>query len=93
MGHKNIGDSFDTFLEEGGILEHAEAVATKRLIAFQIKQEMERKNLTRAALARRMKTSRSALNRLLDPTNDSITVKTLQRAAKSLGKRIEIRLI
>ena len=93
MKHKNIGDRFDNFLEEDGILEHAEAVATKRVVTFQIQREMKRKKLSRTALARRMKTSRSSLNRLLDPTNESITVKTLKRAAKCLDKKVEIRLV
>jgi len=93
MKHKNIGDSFDNFLEEEGILEHTEDVATKRVVAFQIQEEMKKRNISRKALAQKMNTSRSSVRRLLDPSNESMTVKTLKKAAKTLGKRVEIRLV
>ncbi|MCF8052030.1 MAG: helix-turn-helix domain-containing protein [Desulfobacterales bacterium] len=91
--HKNIGSSFDVFLEEDGILQEAEEVATKRVVAFQIKKLMQQKNISKTKLAKEMKTSRSSLDRLLDPTNDAGTLKSLHRAARALGKKLEIRLI
>ena len=93
MKHKNIGDSFDDFLKEEGILKHAEDVATKRVLAFQIKKEMAKKNLTKTKLAKKMNTSRSSLNRLLDPKDEAITFKTLQRAAYALDKKLIIQLV
>ncbi len=67
MSKKHLGGDFDEFLRDEGILEDAEAVAAKRVIAYQIAQEMELANISQAELARRMKTSRSAVERLLDP--------------------------
>ncbi len=87
---KYIGSSFDDFLEEEGILAEAEAVAIKRVVAYQISQIMEKQQLSKAAMARQMKTSRSALDRLLDPKNTSITLQTLERAAHAIGKRLRI---
>lgn len=92
MDKMHIGGDFDDFLREEGILDEAEAVATKRVIAYQIAQEMERVDITQAELARRMKTSRSAVERLLDPTNPSVTLSTLERAASAVGKRLTVQL-
>ncbi len=92
LKHKNKGSSFESFLQDEGILEEVTEVAVKRVVAFQIQEEMKRKNFTKTKLAREMKTSRSALNKLLDPGNDSGTIKTLHRAAMVLGKKLEIRL-
>lgn len=92
MGKRHIGGDFDEFLRDEGILEEAEAVATKRVIAYQIAQEMERAHISQSELARRMKTSRSAVERLLDPTNPSVTLVTLERAASAVGKRLKIQL-
>jgi len=89
---KHIGGGFDDFLDEEGLLEEAEAVAAKRVIAFQIAQEMERTRVTKSELARRMKTSRPAVERLLDPTNRSVTLSTLERAASAVGKKLKIEL-
>jgi len=93
MKHKNIGDSFDSFLENDSILEEVENVAIKRVIALQLQDEMEKKNLTKTMLAKKMNTSRSSLNRLLDPENEAITLKTLKKAANLLGKRLAIQLV
>lgn len=90
--HKNKGSSFDTFLKEEDILDEVTEIAVKRVVAFQIQKEMKKKNITKTKLAREMNTSRSALNKLLDPDNDSGTIKTLHRAAMVLGKKLEIRL-
>ena len=93
MQNKHIGSSFDDFLEEDGLLAEAEAVAIKRVLAFQIAQLMEQQNLTKTAMAKRMKTSRASLNRLLDPENESATLQTLERAALALGKRLHVEFV
>jgi len=92
MKHKNIGASFDSFLEDEGILEQAEEVATKRVVAFQIQAEMKKRNLSKTELAQEMNTSRSSINRLLDPEDEAITFKTLKKAANVLGKKLVVRL-
>ena len=92
MDKKRIGGDFEEFLRDEGILEDAEAVAAKRVIAFQIAQEMDRAHVSQSELARRMKTSRSAVERLLDPTNPSVTLSTLERAAGAMGKRLRVQL-
>lgn len=89
---KHIGSRLDDFLQEEGILAEAEALAVKRTIAYQIEQLMAEQNITKKELARRMGTSRSALERLLDPDNPSVTLLTLERAAQALGKRITVEL-
>lgn len=92
MKNKYLGSNFDDFLEEEGTLAETEAVAVKRVIAFQIEELMKKKQLSKTVLAEKMHTSRSALNRLLDPTNVSITLQTLESAALALGKRLKIKL-
>lgn len=89
---KHIGSSFDDFLREEGIHSRAQATAIKRVLAYQISQEMKRKNLSKSELAMRMKTSRAALDRLLDPSNKSVTLATLERAANALGKKLVVEL-
>jgi hypothetical protein len=93
MDKKHIGGDFDDFLRDEGILDEAEAIAAKRVIAYQIGQEMQRAHISHSELARRMKTSRSAVDRLLDPANPSVTLVTLERAASAVGKRLKIQLI
>jgi len=92
MTNKHIGSDFDDSLEEEGLLAEVEATAVKRVIAFQIEQMMHEKQLSKTALARLMRTSRSAVNRLLDPDNPSVTLTTLEGAALALGKRLTISL-
>lgn len=92
MDRKHIGSDFDDFLREQDIYDDAEAVAAKRVIAYQIAQEMERAHISQAELARRMRTSRSSVERLLDPDNPSVTLVTLERAASAVGKRLVIQL-
>ncbi len=92
MGKKHIGSSFDDFLAEEAMLEEATALAIKRVIAWQIAQEMEIPHLTKTALAKKMRTSRAALNRLLDENDASLTLTTLASAAAALGKKIDLRL-
>ena len=92
MSKKHIGSSFDDFLAEEAMLEETTAVAIKRVIAWQIAQEMQAQQLTKTALAKRMRTSRAALNRLLDENDASLTLTTLASAAAALGKKIDLRL-
>jgi antitoxin HicB len=92
LANKHIGGDFDDFLRDEGMLDDAEAVAANRVIAYQIAQEMELAHISQAELARRMKTSRSAVERLLDPSNPSVTLSTLERAASAMGKRLQMQL-
>ena len=92
MNKKHIGSNFDEFLRDEQLLDDVEATAIKRVIAFQIAQEMKRRKLTKLEMASRMKTSRAALERLLDPTNPSVTLSTLERAASALGKKLRVEL-
>ena len=85
-----FGSQIDDFLEEEGLLAEAEAAATKRVIAWQIESMMTSEGLSKSEMARRMGTSRSALNRLLDPSNSSVTLLTIERAAKALGKKVHL---
>jgi DNA-binding Xre family transcriptional regulator len=89
----HIGSSLDDFLEEEGILEEINLIAIKRVIAWQIKHAMEEKKLTKSDMAKQMKTSRSSLDRLLDPNNTSVTLDTIDRAAKIIGKRVRFELV
>ncbi|HWM93730.1 MAG TPA: XRE family transcriptional regulator [Thermoanaerobaculia bacterium] len=92
MNKKHIGSDFDDFLREEQILEISEATAAKRVIAFQIAEEMRRRRLTKSEMASRMKTSRPALERLLDPANRSVTLATLEKAASAVGKKLKVEL-
>ena len=93
MNNKYIGSNFDDFLEEEGLLAEVEANAIKRVISYQIAELMKKHNLSKTAMAKRMDTSRSAIDRLLDPQNESVTLQTLERAAIVLGKRLQIHFI
>lgn len=92
MSKKHIGSSFDDFLADEAMLEESTAVAIKRVIAWQIAREMRAQHLTKTALAKKMHTSRAALNRLLDENDASLTLTTLAGAAAALGKKIDLRL-
>jgi antitoxin HicB len=92
MAKKHIGSRFDDFLAEEAMLQEATAVAIKRVIAWQIAEEMQAQHLTKTALAKKMRTSRAALNRLLDENDASLTLTTLASAAAALGKKIDLRL-
>lgn len=93
MTSTHVGSNFDDFLRGEGLLDDAESVAAKRVIAFQIAREMERGHTSQSELARRMKTSRSAVERQLDPANPSVTFSTLERAASAVGKRLKVQLV
>lgn len=92
MTNKHIGSSLDDFLAEEGLLEDATATAMKRVIAWQIEQEMKAQKLSKTALAEKMHTSRAALNRLLDATDTSMTLSSLARVATALGKNLRVEL-
>ena len=93
MKKQNIGSDFDDFLAEEGMLEEVTAVAVKRVIAWQIEQEMSAQNMTKTAMAKKMRTSRASLNRLLDENDTSLTLTTLVGAAAALGRRIRLELM
>ncbi len=92
MAKKNIGSNFDDFLKEEAMLEEVTAVAMKRVIAWQIAEEMKVQQMTKTALAKKMHTSRAAVNRLLDENDASLTLTTLASAAAALGKKVNLQL-
>jgi predicted XRE-type DNA-binding protein len=87
-----VGSSFDDFLRETGDYETVKSKAIKRVLAWQISEAMREDGLTKAEMAKRMSTSRSQLDRLLDPANDDVTLSTLARAAEALGREIKLEL-
>ena len=93
MNEKHLGRTLDDFLAEEGRLAEAEAVAAKRALAFQIAQLMEEQQLSKAEMARRMSTSRAAVDRLLDYDSESATLVTLEKAAAALGRRLHVALV
>jgi hypothetical protein len=93
MKKKNIGSTFDSWLREEGLYEEVSASAIKRVVARQVEAAMEQKGLTKAEMARRMHTSRAALDRLLDPDNDAVTLGTLRKAAAVVGREIRLELV
>jgi len=93
MTSKHIGSNFDEFLAEEGILDEVTAIAVKRVLAWQISQEMKRQKLTKTVMAEKMHTSRASLNRLLDAEDTSLTLATLSSAAAALGKKLRVELV
>ena len=93
MNEKHLGSSLDDFWEEEGRLAEAEAVAAKRVLAFQIGKLMEEQQLSKAEMARRMSTSRAAVDRLLDSDSESATLATLEMATAALGRRLYVALV
>src|ERR1700730_4283321 len=89
---EHTGSTFDSFLEEEGIREEVEAVAVKRVIAWQLAEAMREKKKTKQAMAKELRTSRSQLDRMLDPQNTAVTLDTISRAARVLGKRLIIQI-
>ena len=87
------GSRFEDFLAEDGILDSVTASAQKRVVTWQVAQLMQRQRISKTEMAKRMKTSRAALERLLDPDNPSVTLQTISRAAAVLGRKVEIRLV
>ena len=93
MTNPRIGSSFDSFLEEGGIRDEVEVLAQKRVIAWQIEQVMKETGITKVEMAERMHTSRTQVDRLLDPDNDKVQLDTLQRAAQAVGRTLRVELV
>lgn len=92
MTNPHIGSSFDDFLDEEGIYEEVTAAAVKRVLAWQIEQARRDQGLSKSALAKQMHTSRSQIERLLDPSNTQVQLDTLQRAAAVLGRKLVVEL-
>jgi antitoxin HicB len=88
----HTGSRFDSFFAEEGIQQEVEAVAIKRVLAWQLERAMQDQRKTKQAMAKQLRTSRSQLDRLLDPENVSVTLDTITRAARALGKRVIIRV-
>ncbi len=92
MSKKHVGSSVDDFLREEGIFEEAQAQAIKEVVAWQLAQAMKERKISKSTMAALLKTSRSQVDRLLDPTHD-ITLSTLQRAAAIVGRRVTVNLV
>ena len=90
---KNMKSDFNEFLEDDNILTEVESIATKRIIAYQLEQEMNNQSITKTKMAEMMNTSRSVVNRLLNPNNSSLTLNTLELATHVLGKRLNISIV
>ena len=88
----HLGSTFESYLSEAGLLEDVTATAMKRVLVWQITQAMTKQKITKSDMAKRMKTSRAALDRLLDADNASVTLQTMARAAAVLGKELSISL-
>jgi|SRR5579862_9707200 len=91
--NRHDGSTLDDFLREEGIFEEVEAAALKRALALKVADLMREQHVPKTAMAKQMHTSRAALDRLLDPGNTSVTLATLTRAAKALGRKIKIDLV
>jgi predicted XRE-type DNA-binding protein len=90
---KNIGSSFDSWLREEGVYEEVSATAIKRVLSRQLEAAMKERQFSKAEMARRMRTSRAALDRLLDPKYDSVTLNTLRKAAVAVGRELRLELV
>ena len=93
MKNKHIGSHFDDFLHEENLLAESQAEAIKRVIAWQVKEYLDKEGLNKTAFASKLNTSRSQLDRLLDPDNTSLNLKTLSYVAEAMGKHIELRIL
>jgi len=93
MTNKHTGSSLDSWLEEEGIYEEVTSVAIKRVLARQISDAMREQSLSKSAMAQRMATSRSSLDRLLDPHNDAVSLQTLTKAAQAVGRTLRLELV
>lgn len=93
MSDKHIGSDFNDFLKEDGIYEETNDIAIKRVIAYQLEQEMKAQSVTKTKMAKMMNTSRAVVNRLLNPDNSSLTLHTLESATRVLGKKLSISIV
>jgi antitoxin HicB len=92
MSKQHMGSSIDTFLQEESILEEAQAMAVREVVAWQLAEAMKKKKISKNKMATLLKTSRTQVDRLLNPKND-ITISSLQRAAAIVGRRVTIELV
>ncbi len=92
MSKKHMGSSIDDFLKQEGIFEEAQTQAVKEIVAWQLAEAMKQQNISKSKMATLLKTSRTQVDRLLDPKND-ITLSSLQRAAAMVGRRVNIELV
>lgn len=92
MKQEFVGSDFEELLANQGVLEEAEAVAVKRVLAFQLAAFMKEKKITKGEMSKKMQTSRVVLDRLLDPENCSVTLHTMSKAAQVLGKHLRLTL-
>jgi predicted XRE-type DNA-binding protein len=92
MSKKHIGSSLGSFLDEMKIREESELLAIKKTLSLQLRQAMKRKSVSQSRLAKEMRTSRTVINRMLDPSDTGVTLATLTRASQVLGLRVDIRL-
>lgn len=90
---KNLGSSLEAFLKDEGIYQECNAVAVKRVLAWELEQTMEKENISKTKMAERLKTSRSQLNKLLDPQDTGVTLSTMQKVAECLGKQLKLELV
>jgi hypothetical protein len=93
INDKHVGSLFDDFLREEGIYNEVTSTAIARVLAWQLRQQMEQQGLTKVEMARRMGTSRSQLDRLLKPDSAGVTLDTIHRAAKAVGREVRIELV
>ena len=93
MNNQHLGSDFDEFLESENLLSEVEAISIKRVIAYQIKQAMNNEGLSKSEMAKKMNTSRSSLDRLLDPDNPSVNLQTITKAAVTLNKKLKFELV
>lgn len=93
MNNPRIGSSFDSFLDEVGIRDEVERIAQKRVLAWRLQQEMEQQGVSKSEMAKRMDTSRSQVDRLLDPENDRVQLDTLIKAAHAVGRELRLEVV
>lgn len=93
MANRHMGSSIDDFLREEGVLEEFQARSIKEVIAWQLEQAMKEQKLTKRRLAELMHTSRTQVDRVLNPEDGNVTIETLQRAAAVLGRRVRVELV
>ena len=91
--NSHVGSDFDNFLREEDLYDQAQAVAVKRVIAFQLERNMQKAQLSKVDMAKRMRTTRAQLDRLLNPENPATTLQTLVRAASAVGKQVRVSFV
>ena len=89
----HLGSSLEDFLAAEGLLEEATEHAIKAVVAWQLKTSMDRQHITKAALAKQLHTSRSQIDRVLDPNNDDVTLATMRKVAGAVGQKLELKLV